>query len=114
MQKLHNDEGQKTKDTAAIRRAEADMRYLGRAWRLGWYGPRETPQATSMWQQIKQQVIRVPVFIDDARVNEIHARWLEFFIRDAYNATILKVYYRDHCEFEDEELLEALKGFSRT
>jgi hypothetical protein len=107
MQKLHM-------KSSAILRAEADMDYLGKAWRLGYYGPAHKPQSTSIWQQIKQQIIRLPVYIDEERVDHIYARWLALFVSDAYNATLLKVHFRDGVEFEKEELFTALQAFCRT
>ena len=100
-------------NSARIRRADMDMRYLGKAWRLGFCGPSQNPQQTRIWQQIIQQIRSLPIFVDEERADYLHSRWLALFVTDAYSATLLKVHYRDYVPFDDSELNGALDKFSR-
>jgi len=92
--------------------ADSDMRYMGRAWRAGYYGPPEHARGTSMWQQILQQTRNIPFMFDDERVEHIHARWLIVADTDRYSAAVLKLHYRDGYRMTDDEITSALNLFS--
>lgn len=96
-----------------LRIADSEMRYLGKAWRAGFWGPRERPISTSLWQQILQQSRSIPMDMDDERIWTIHARWLRLADRDEYAAVLLKLAYRDEYNFSDGEVMSALDRFSK-
>ena len=93
--------------------ADSDMAYLGRAWRAGFWGPRERPSSTDLWNQIRQQIKSIPYSFDDEKVWELHARWLRVADQDKYDAVLLKLHYRDKYDFDSDELKRALDRFSR-
>ena len=96
-----------------LRQADSDMRYLGRAWRAGFYGPRERPAQTTLWQQILQQSRSIPHTFDEERIWTIHAQWLRLADADEYAAVLLKLAYRDGYDFTDKEVNPALDRFSK-
>ena len=93
--------------------ADMNMAYLGKAWRLGFDGPRESAKGTSLWSQILEQIRSVPPTIDQERLWTLHATWLRVAHKDEYSAVLLKLRYRDGYNFEDGEILEALDLFGR-
>jgi hypothetical protein len=90
-----------------------DMAYLGKAWRLGFEGPRETAKGTSLWSQILEQIRTIPPEIDQERLWTLHATWLRVAADDEYSAALLKLRYRDGYNFQDGEVLEALDLFAK-
>lgn len=95
------------------RSADSDMAYLGRAWRIGFSGPREKPVQTTLWEQIREQIRSLPPEFDQERVWTLHAQWLRVAEKSRYYAVMLKLHYRDNYEFQSEELLTALDLFAR-
>lgn len=93
--------------------ADMDMAYLGKAWRLGFIGPREFPKGTSLWEQIREQIRTLPPEIDQERLWTLHATWLRVMDHDEYAGVLLKMRYRDRCEFEEREVLDALDLFAQ-
>jgi hypothetical protein len=93
--------------------ADMDMAYLGKAWRLGFEGPRESAKGTSLWQQILEQIRSLPPTIDQERLWTLHATWLRVADQDEYSAAILKLCYRDGYKIKERERLDALDLFGR-
>lgn len=85
--------------------ADMEMAYLGKAWRVGFWGPRENPTALGFGQ--------TPPDMDHDRVHRIHTVWLRVADQDEYSAALLKLHYRDEYIFPDEQILAALDLFSK-
>lgn len=93
--------------------ADSEMAYLGAAWRAGFWGPRERPARTNLWEQIRQQIRSIPREFNEERVWELHAKWLRVADQDKYDAVLLKLHYRDGYNFKSSEIERALDRFSR-
>jgi hypothetical protein len=93
--------------------ADREMAYLGKAWRLGFEGPRESAKSTTLWEQIREQIRNMPPELDSERVWGLHATWLRVLDQDEYSATLLKLRYRDNDEFPEKEIHEALDLFAK-
>lgn len=88
------------------RSADMSMAYLGKAWRIGFWGPRENPTGCLSEGQ-------APPDMDSERILTIHATWLRVAAEDEYLAAVLKLHYRDGYDFPEKEILEALDLFAK-
>ena len=92
--------------------AHSDMRYMGRAWRAGYYGPAEHARGTSVWQQIIQQSRHIPFLFDDERVCRIYQRWLLVADVSRHSAAVLKLHYERGYKMTEAEINSALDVYS--
>ena len=102
-----------------LRQAHSDMKYLGKAWRAGFYGPRENPATSDfipaharLWQQVYQGMRSLPLELEQERVYTIHAQWLRLANVDEPAAKLLRAAYRDSAEFPRRYVDRALNRFS--
>lgn len=86
------------------------MRYLGRAWRLGYTGPRRDPDSGSLWAHLRRR--GMTLVIDEEKVLYLHGRWLRVADKDRYSAVVLLWHYRDRDPFPDKLLHAALDQFA--
>jgi len=91
--------------------ADMNMAYLGKAWRLGFDGPRAEAKQTGIWDQIFGLGWGVVPELCVERVLKMHNRWIRVAEKDEYLAALLKMHYRDEIDFPDKEIKEALDAF---
>ena len=97
--------------------AHNEMRYLWSAWEAAYEGPPRHPVSSIIFR-LQQKMARLRREFDEARVKELHQRWLRLADQDRYLAAILKLHYRDGyaagpATFSEKDVLRGLDAFSQ-